>query len=547
MKKKPNKKDLTIICIVTLLYAVMAFVNLGDTRAPQTKPANDDRLALMKLSNTESIDEIIYYKGLGSGDISVYTSEDGEEWELCDSFKTGDVFAWNKLDCAPVTQYLGISVSGEADIFEFGIRNIKGENVSVPNNSHGWFDEQALLPEKISYKNSTYFDEIYHVRTAYEHLHGIEPYEITHPPLGKLLIALGIRIFGMTPFGWRFMGTLFGVMMLPLMYIFAKRIFANTFISAAAILLMAFDFMHFTQTRIATIDSFAVFFIMLMYYFMYIYYDSTPEELPLKRALGVLALCGLSFALGVATKWISVYAGVGLAVLFVLATVKREKEKKGQWIKICLCCIGFFIAVPLFVYFLSYIPYYAADKSKSALSILAENQKYMLSYHGNLVDDHPFKSPWYEWPLIKRPIWFYGASDRVADGMVSSIVCLGNPLIWWFSSAAAVYLIAARMKERKMRFLAIAFLSQLLPWVLVPRSMFIYHFFASVPFIMLALCAVFDEICGRFKWGRKAVAGFLAAAALLFVMFYPILSGMTVSREYVNNFLKWFKSWDISY
>ena len=356
MKKKLNRKDFIIICAVTVLYAVLAFINLGDMHAPQTKPAAADRLALMRFADTESIDEIIYYKGLGDGEIAVYTSEDGEEWELCDSFETGNVFAWNKLDCAPVTQYLGISVSGEADIYEFGIRNISGENVTVPNNSHEWFDEQDMLPDKISYKNSTYFDEIYHVRTAYEHLHGAEPYEITHPPLGKILIAIGIKIFGMTPFGWRFMGTLFGIMMLPLMYAFAKRIFGNSFIAAAAMLLMTFDFMHFTQTRIATIDSFAVFFIMLMYYFMYIYYDSTSEELPMGRALGVLALCGFSFALGVATKWICIYAGAGLAVLFTLATVRREKEKNGQWLKICLCCIGFFIAVPLVVYFLSYIP-----------------------------------------------------------------------------------------------------------------------------------------------------------------------------------------------
>ena len=59
--------------------------------------------------------------------------------------------------------------------------------------------------------NSTYFDEIYHARTAYEHIHGIRPYENTHPPLGKILIGIRIRLFGMTPFGWRFIGTLLGV------------------------------------------------------------------------------------------------------------------------------------------------------------------------------------------------------------------------------------------------------------------------------------------------------------------------------------------------
>lgn len=70
--------------------------------------------------------------------------------------------------------------------------------------------------------NSTYFDEIYHARTAWEHLNGVYPYEITHPPLGKIIISIGIALFGMTPFGWRFSGTLFGVLMLPVIYIFAK-------------------------------------------------------------------------------------------------------------------------------------------------------------------------------------------------------------------------------------------------------------------------------------------------------------------------------------
>ena len=67
-------------------------------------------------------------------------------------------------------------------------------------------DEPETVPLEATYENSTYFDEIYHARTAYEHILGLEPYENTHPTLGKLLISLGIRAFGMNPFGWRFMG-----------------------------------------------------------------------------------------------------------------------------------------------------------------------------------------------------------------------------------------------------------------------------------------------------------------------------------------------------
>lgn len=74
-------------------------------------------------------------------------------------------------------------------------------------------DEQEHVPDAASFMNSSYFDEIYHVRTAIEHQKDIWPYEVSHPPLGKLIIGIGISLFGVTPFGWRFMGTLFGVLM----------------------------------------------------------------------------------------------------------------------------------------------------------------------------------------------------------------------------------------------------------------------------------------------------------------------------------------------
>ena len=50
-------------------------------------------------------------------------------------------------------------------------------------------DEPDTLEGEPGWYNSTYFDEIYHARTAYEHLQGTRPYETTHPPLGKLLIG----------------------------------------------------------------------------------------------------------------------------------------------------------------------------------------------------------------------------------------------------------------------------------------------------------------------------------------------------------------------
>lgn len=118
------------------------------------------------------------------------------------------------------------------------------------------FDEQDEFEGRASAMNGTYFDEIYHGRTAYEMIHKLYCYENTHPPLGKIFIACGVLMFGMNPFGWRFMGTLFGVFMVPIIYLFAKRFFNKEWISIVTTLLFAFDFMHFVQTRIATIDVF---------------------------------------------------------------------------------------------------------------------------------------------------------------------------------------------------------------------------------------------------------------------------------------------------
>lgn len=130
-------------------------------------------------------------------------------------------------------------------------------------------DEGETLQGEPSWYNSIYFDEIYHVRTAYEHLHGMAPYEISHPPLGKVIMSWCIGLLGMTPFGWRFAGATCGVLMLPAMYLLGRLLFDKRRYALLSCLLLALDTLHFTQTRIATIDSFVVLFILWAVYFMF--------------------------------------------------------------------------------------------------------------------------------------------------------------------------------------------------------------------------------------------------------------------------------------
>lgn len=132
---------------------------------------------------------------------------------------------------------------------------------------------------------------------AYEFLHGLPTYENTHPPLGKILISVGIAIFGMNSFGWRIMGTLFGIAMLPFLYLLGKKMTGNTPAAALTCFLFAFDFMHFTQTRIATIDVYITFFVIAMYYFMYSYCSMSFYDTPLHKTFIPLGLCGVCMGL----------------------------------------------------------------------------------------------------------------------------------------------------------------------------------------------------------------------------------------------------------
>ena len=252
------------------------------------------------------------------------------------------------------------------ELGELALYDLQGERIGVrdiagPASADALCDEADTVPAASTYYNSTYFDEIYHARTAYEQLRGVYPYEVSHPPLGKEILSLGIVLFGMTPFGWRFMGTLFGVAMLPLMWDLLRRMFRDDRVALCGAALLAFDFMHLTQTRIATIDSFATFFILLMYLFLYRYFT--------EGKLRHLAACGVTFGIGAATKWTCLYAGAGLGVLWALhwvfSGVRAHRAGDGRRYARRLLgnigfCLVFFVLVPGMIYYASYYPYGAA-------------------------------------------------------------------------------------------------------------------------------------------------------------------------------------------
>lgn len=162
----------------------------------------------------------------------------------------------------------------------------------------------------------------------------------------------------MNPWGWRFMGVVFGALIIPLMYLLGKKLFGRSEYGLIAAFLMTFEFMHFVQARIATIDTYVVFFIILMYYFMLVYLSIPYSSRDIKRFLLPLFLSGLSFGLGASVKWTGIYAGGGLQCFFSDLIKKREEKTFLNFDsfvkKMFLWCVLFFYYYPCFTH-LSYV------------------------------------------------------------------------------------------------------------------------------------------------------------------------------------------------
>lgn len=581
-----DKRDMAIMGAMTLVYLVIALFNLGSLKVPQTawEPAKPGESFTLDFSREIDISRIYYYGGLGDGKVRVEYADPSGRFTPLVTIEKKDIFSWKYVSAPAKTQKLRFiaDVSGSAfnelavvetgkerPVQDFKIIDINSEPTNVDKIGN-LFDEQAYFAYRPSYMTGMYFDEIYHARTAFEHIHKLQPFEWTHPPLGKIIIAIGIQIFGMNPFGWRVMGTLFGAAMVPLMYLFGKKLFDKRFYGFCAAFLMMFDFMHFAQTRIATIDVYGTFFIILMYYYMYDYFVHKSYDVGFTRSLKPLFLSGLFFGLGAASKWIAIYGGAGLALLFFLAKAMEYKDyslylknprlQKPHWLDrfiplymtgTLLCCVLFFVIIPAIIYYASYIPYMLVPGAKSGLSLVLDYQSQMYGYHSKLVATHSFSSPWYEWPIIYKPTWFYSGSDPL-PGKASTIVTMGNPAIWWIGIFAVVMalIIAVNKRDRKMGVVFTAMVFQYIPWVLVSRITWIYHFFSTVPFMILSIVYVIKNFLDSYQnpknqstvRARYVVYAYLGVVALLFFWFYPALSGLEVSKGYIDN-LKWFKSW----
>lgn len=570
------KKDVLPLCAICAVYAIFAFIGLGRAENPETfyHFSEPGQSVTLEKADGRGANELMWYSGVRNVSYTVELSRDGESWTEQGTWEqdSGDQLKWHSEEPA-LKDFRYIKITAEKGRGYLGEVVLRNGGVVVPFlSANELTDEGDTAPKKISYMNSAYFDEVYHVRTAYEYLIDEQIYEISHPPLGKGIISLGIRVFGLNPFGWRFMGALCGVLMLPVLYVFLKNLFGRTAVAAAGTAVFAFDFMHFVQTRIATIDSYSTFFILLMFYFMYRWFV-TPLDAPARRGLKWLFAAGLAFGVGAASKWTVIYGGAGLALIWLFRVVlllrRRGKRALGGVFAIAAVSVLFFVLIPCVIYYFSYLPYGevagAKPLSREYLDIVIKNQKYMFNYHSTLEATHPYQSQWWKWVFDVRPILYY--LEYFDDGTKSTFGAFGNPLFWWagIGCMASVAVTAVRRRDAIGLFILIGYFSELVPWMGISRCAFIYHYFPSTVFLALALgyqmegmCrakerAAFERLVPRGELGEidsplhieqpvlcdRVIFIFAGLCVLCFIVFYPVLTGVRISSVHAR-LLRWF-------
>ena len=413
------------------------------------------------------------------------------------------------------------------------------------------------------------FDEVYYAQNANSLLHhGVEldpktaaAEFIVHPPVGKWMIALGIKLFGYHEFGWRIAAAVAGSLSIVMIFYIAKRLFNNYFLSLSAGILMSADGLHLVMSRTALLDIFLMFFTLLGFFFL------------LRNQHWA---AGISLGLAAATKWSGLYYLIAYLLFTLYVDYRRNKALELETpIKILLreklwTRTLQYILIPVVIYILSWIGWFfntsGYDRNwansqhhgffnfiPAPLRSLWHYHSGMFNFHTTLTASHPYSANPWGWLIMARPTSFYYQAPHGcgAPACAQEVLALGTPLLWWSAVAAIAmtfgYWISRREWQSGLLLLSLA--AGYLPWFnWQKRTIFNFYTIAFEPFIILILVFVLskllepDEFGVVTKFRRYLSYGYLAIVVLNFLYFLPLYLGSVITYHHWSS-LMWFPSW----
>ncbi len=410
------------------------------------------------------------------------------------------------------------------------------------------------------------FDEIFYAQDACWYVTGgsqaiCDITDLTsraHPPLGKWLIGSGIALFGYDPFGWRIAVAVAGTLTVALVYVLAWRLLrargtpAASVGAIAASGLLATDFLHLVHSRVAMLDALIVLFVVGAVLAIVLDRDRRRgategwQRLALGRPWRLVA--GACLGAAAAVKWSGAYVApaiIGLVIAWEIVARARDADWRSATVRAAreealptLVLLGI---VPIVVYVASYTGRMPGElialpwEPGSVWRGIWEHQRAMLDFHTTLGGNHPYESPPWSWPLLKRPVAYWFDSS---GGTYREILALGNPVLWWPGLLALVALVVTWARAgwswvRPEPVILAAVVFTYLPWIVLSgdRSQtFLWYFLPTVPFLCLALGTLaawaWSSTVGRVAGGVYAV---LIVAS--FVFYLPLLTALPLQAD----------------
>ncbi|MCW6537411.1 glycosyltransferase family 39 protein [Sphingomonas lycopersici] len=388
---------------------------------------------------------------------------------------------------------------------------------------------EALFLVRVAVPHRPIFDEIYYVPAARAMLERAYLLNREHPPLAKELIALGIRLFGDTPVGWRFMSTLAGTATVLAVFAIVQLMTGRLRSALFAGVLTILNFTVLVQARIAMLDTFMTAFLLAGI--------ATIAWAMRDGGWGKWLAGAMLLGAATACKWAAAPYVAFAAFAFLL--LKRGHPQR--WPGLApLPAVALLGLVSVATYFLSFAPVLHFRVDPLTWRGLPSYQYYMYEQQVQVLPHHTYQSDWWTWPLLIRPIWYL---YEVTDGAQRGILMIGNPLLMWGGLVAVAACLWGWMTSRSARLLAAFALwaGSVATFALIPKSLgFYYYYYPSSIFIVIAIAAVFDHWRARLgKWDERLVI----AAFILALCYFPVLSAQALGSPRAFQYWTWLPSW----
>ncbi|HEX9030721.1 MAG TPA: phospholipid carrier-dependent glycosyltransferase [Streptosporangiaceae bacterium] len=464
------------------------------------------------------------------------------------------------------------------------------------------------------------FDETYYVPDAYSILrHGVELNHVhnvnklllhgsthifatgnnagaeyvVHPPLGKVLIAIGEWMFGLTPFGWRFAVAVVGTLSILLVARITRRMTRSTLLGCVAGLLMALDGLELVLSRTAILDIFVMFWVLAAFGMLVLDRDAararlvdaaTAPDANLSGGgprLGIRwrrVLAGVFLGFACASKWNGVWfilAFGGLAIAWDLGArraIGYRSRLDGvlrsdvKWLPVT------FGVAPFLAYLASWSGWFASSQGFdrnwaatagnhvpiwSTLDSWYQYQKSMLGFGLGLKSQASYTSGPWTWLYLGRPVSMYWSPHPVGctGHCAQEVLAIGTPAIWWASILALLFCLGwwALRRDWRAGAVLLSVAAGWLPWFWFAwhdqRTEYYFYAIVFLPYLVIAITLCLGLIIGPAAAapGRRAVGAIVGGAYLLLVLanfayLYPVLAAEPM--QYAAWLQRmWFSSW----